>query len=244
MGHVAGLEARRFRGGPEKNCSSEAALIRTLSLHRPRTASKSAMRGGFSGLPPARFPVIQKLPKMRAIFEPGLKNHEREAAPRAFPELQAGGEASGRCSARWRRDDRPHSAARSKGHFAGSELSAAGRRVSTTDRKIKARPFRRRKWLVGLRVFGIRRKPPAGGSAAFLKTFNGPTAIHGPPPQALRPWRRQHRVGCGRRVHVPQAAEVCRSFVPAGVQTAPKRSGERPGSAWDLRWRDRDGLNR
>ena len=52
--------------------------------------------------------------------------------------------------------------------------------VSTTAGKIKARPSRRRKWLVGLRVFGIRRKPPAGGSAAFLKTFNGPTAIHRP----------------------------------------------------------------
>ena len=31
-------------------------------------------------------------------------------------------------------------------------------------------------WLEG---FGVRRKPPAGGSAAFLKIFNGQTAIHG-----------------------------------------------------------------
>ena len=50
--------------------------------------------------------------------------------------------------------------------------------IRPMDGKIKAPPSGRRKWLVGLKFFGIRHGPPDGGSGTFLKTFIGPTAIH------------------------------------------------------------------
>lgn len=39
---------------------------------------------------------------MHAVFEQGLKNHEREGGPRAFPELQVS--VRSRCEATARRD--------------------------------------------------------------------------------------------------------------------------------------------